>query len=62
MLCVMFDLHIPKIIAYLIERGELFLYPSSFPTQFIDQFLKELLWKYFLARLIRFLCLQVIFC
>ena len=28
-LCVMLDLHVPKIIAYLIERVVLFLYPSS---------------------------------
>ena len=34
-LCVMLDLHIPKIIACLIERVVLFLYPFSFPIHSI---------------------------
>ena len=33
----MLDLHAPKIIAYLIERFVLFLYPSSFPTNSIQE-------------------------
>ena len=34
-LCVMLDLHIPKIIVCLIERVMLFLYPFSFPIHSI---------------------------
>ena len=33
----MLDLHVPKIIAYLIERVVLFLYPSSFPIHSIQE-------------------------
>ena len=31
------DLYVPKIIAYLIERVVLFLYPSSFPIRSIQE-------------------------
>ena len=33
----MLDLHVPKIIAYLIKRFILFLYPSSFPIHSIQE-------------------------
>ena len=33
----MLDLHVPKIIASLIERVMLFLYPSSFPIHSIQE-------------------------
>ena len=33
----MLDLHLPKIIGYLIERVVLFLYPSFFPIQSIQE-------------------------
>ena len=33
----MLDLHVPKIIAYLIEYVVLFLYPSSFPIHSIQE-------------------------
>ena len=33
----MLDLHLPQIIAYLIERIVLFLYPSSFPIHSIQK-------------------------
>ena len=33
----MLDLHVPKIIAYLIERVVLFLYSSSFPIHSIQE-------------------------
>ena len=33
----MLDLHVPKVIAYLIERVVLFLYPSSFPIHSIEE-------------------------
>ena len=36
-LCVMLDLHVPKIIAYLIEGLVLFFYASSFPLHSIQQ-------------------------
>ena len=36
-LCVMLDLHVPKIIAYLIERAVFFLYPSFFPIHAIQK-------------------------
>ena len=36
-LCVMFDLHVPKIIAYLIRRVVLFLYHSSFLIHSIQE-------------------------
>ena len=36
-LSVMLDLHVTKIIAYLIERILLFLYPSCFPIQAIQE-------------------------
>ena len=36
-LCVMLDLHVPKIIAYLIDRVVLFLYPSFFPIHAIQK-------------------------
>ena len=35
--CVMFDLHDPKINAYLIERVVLFLYPSSLSIHSIQE-------------------------
>ena len=61
---VMLGLHVPKIITYLIERVVLFLYPFFFMIHSFgkNQFLKELLWKYFLACWIHFLSLRVIFC
>ena len=36
-LCVILDLHVPKIIAFLIECVVLFLYPSSFPIHSIQE-------------------------
>ena len=33
----MLELHVPKIIAYLIERAVLFLYPSTIPTHSTQQ-------------------------
>ena len=36
-LCVMLNLHVPKIIAYLIERLVLFLHPSSFPIHSVQK-------------------------
>ena len=35
--CVMLDLYVPKIIAYLIKRVVLFLYPSSFLIHSIQE-------------------------
>ena len=37
MACVMLDLHVPKIIAYLIKRDVLFLYPCSFHIHSIQE-------------------------
>ena len=36
-LFVMLDLHVPKIIAYLLERVVLFLHPLSFPIHSIQK-------------------------
>ena len=60
----MLDLHVPKIIAYLIERVVLFLYPSPFTTQSIQEtsILEGFFMEVFPCCLIRFLCLRVIFC
>ena len=60
----MLDLYVLKIIAYLIERVVLFLYPSSFPTHSIQEtsILEGVFMELFSCCLIRFLCLEVIFC
>ena len=61
-LCVMLDLHVPKIIAYLIEHVELFLYLSSFPIHPTQEtsILERVFMEIFSGCLIRFLCLGVI--
>ena len=60
----MLDLHVLKIIAYLIERVVLFLYPSSFPIHSIQEtsILEGVFMEIFSCCLIHFLCLGVIFC
>ena len=62
-LCVMLDLHVPKIIAYLIERIVLFLYPSSFPIHSIQEtsVLEGVIMKIFSCLLDTFFCVRVIF-
>ena len=50
----MLDLNVPKIIAYLIERVVLFLYPSSFPIHSIQE--TSILEGFFIE------ILRVIFC
>ena len=63
-LCVMLDLHVPKIIAYLIELVVLLFDPSSFSINSIQEtsILEGGIMEISLACLIRFLRLRVIFC
>ena len=59
----MLDLHVPKIIAYLIERIVLFLYPSSFPIHSIQEtsVLEGVIMKIYLACLIHFFACELSF-
>ena len=52
----MLDLHVPKIIAYLIERVVLFLYPSFLPIHTIQKklILEEVIMEIFSSWLDRF--------
>ena len=55
----MLELHVPKIIAYLIERVVLLLYPSSFPIHsFQETSILEGAFREIFCCLIRFLCLE----
>ena len=62
-LCLTLDLYVPEIIAYLIERVVLFLYPFSFPIHSIQEtsILEGVIMKYFIACLRHFLYLRVFF-
>ena len=60
----MLDLRVPKVIAYLIERVILFLYPSSFTIHSIQEtsILEGIIVEIFSCLLVRFWYLRVIFC
>ena len=60
----MLDLRVPKVIAYLIDRVILFLYPSSFTIHSIQEtsILEGIIVEIFSCLLVRFWCLRVIFC
>ena len=57
----MLDLHVPKIIAYLIEHVVLFLYPSSFPVHSIQEtsILEGVFMEIFSCCLMRFLAWEL---
>ena len=63
-MCYVGVTYVPKIIAYLIERVVLFLYPSSFPIHSIQEtsILEGVFMGIFSGCLIRFLSLGVILC